>query len=258
MHHLVLTHDGPFICDGAGKQRDGVWTYDPQKATCIACLRAFIQSSEAHLDAATKERDAFVATYRAVHDVLLGKPAGDDPTANAVAARIESLVTARKGVPAPLGAFYENCPLCKTKLAPMPASPLTETEKALIDPTRRNLPELLRLTDLQPRTTCDACEDRRYLHIHYDARGLEIERCDQCCNGVLNDEDAVVLHRVHCGCECPENSDGRQPDSLGSMMPFATFQQYELTMEKIRQHGFSLNTSVSEEALSHGAHQEVG
>jgi hypothetical protein len=64
----------------------------------------------------------------------------------------------------------------------------------------------------------------------------------EACGGLFDDDDAVLLHRMICGCPCPENSEGR--DNLpnnGTMMAFPTFEQYPKTLAKMRKHGFLVN-----------------
>lgn len=53
--------------------------------------------------------------------------------------------------------------------------------------------------------------------------GDEVERDDEFAPDWITDAHAVLLHRVHCGCLCPENKD--RPDFYGgrTQMPFPTF-----------------------------------
>jgi hypothetical protein len=104
---------------------------------------------------------------------------------------------------------------------------------------------------------CEACSDRRYIHIDYDGTGMpEIERCDMCCNGVLDDEDAAALHRVYCGCACPEISEGRKGTEgevvhAGTMMPFATFDRsaFDYAVDRLSFHGLSINTTKGDDRV---------
>lgn len=100
---------------------------------------------------------------------------------------------------------------------------------------------------------CDACHGLLYLHIDYDGtEKLEIERCDMCCYPELDDDDAALLHRIYCGCEVPEISEGRrgtegEVKSAGTMMSFATFDQYPITMAKLAKHGLRVEHEHAEE-----------
>lgn len=50
--HLVLTHDGPFVCNGS---HDGVWTYNVSNVTCLECLRTASRNSNRQRDEALNE-----------------------------------------------------------------------------------------------------------------------------------------------------------------------------------------------------------
>lgn len=96
---------------------------------------------------------------------------------------------------------------------------------------------------------CPCCQNRRYVHIDYDSTGApEIERCDMCCYPELTDEDAAVLHRLFCGCQIPEISEGRvgQETQGRSTMPFATFDMVPIVMAKLLKFGLDVNTTKEE------------
>lgn len=96
--------------------------------------------------------------------------------------------------------------------------------------------------------SCETCGDRRYLHIDYDGTDMpEIERCDACSFPELDDDNACILHRLYCGCDVPEISEGRRGTegdlvSVGTMMPFPTFgPEYDDTMERLKTYGMTVN-----------------
>ena len=96
---------------------------------------------------------------------------------------------------------------------------------------------------------CSDCTSRRYIHVDYDGTGhQEIERCDSCCHPELSDADAAILHRLFCGCEVPEISEGRERGVHGTMRAFPTFgEEYETLFTKIAIHSIYLNTTKETE-----------
>lgn len=69
---------------------------------------------------------------------------------------------------------------------------------------------------------CDACEGAGWGHFESSSYGREVERCDSCAgrgSPCPTDEDAVIRHRIECGCDWPESGEGREHGLDTSVMP---------------------------------------
>ncbi len=79
-------------------------------------------------------------------------------------------------------------------------------------------------TDVRQRFDRDTRETGALRWDHFDTDyGPEVERVDDDAPHWFTDAHAVLLHRIECGCLCPENKNRSDFYGGRTQMPFPTF-----------------------------------